>query len=210
MKLSKLTKVAIPVSIAGLVLAGCGGKPAHHTEHHSKTPTYTIHHRPATKSEKDGTKTVNKSSYDNIPATDTKTVTVHQNTPTKKATLKPSKTVNKSAKPSYKSTDPMHADLGYGITGNVGRGAGQIYVTFNMGHWQITSHGNDVNENADTAVNNARKVATWAQSHTLPYPSSIGTIHVESDGTATISWDGHTAHGALSQVLAYAVAHQDY
>lgn len=207
MKLSKLAKIAVPVSIAGLVLAGCGSKPVHHHVHHRETQTYTMHHQSKPKRRVSHTKKMAKNSYQNIPAVKPRVNHAQQNAASRRVAKPVTPT---PAKPVYHPTDPMHADLDYGITGNVDRGAGQIYVTFNIGHWQITSHGNDVDENADTAVNNARTIASWAQSHTLPYPSDIGTIHIESDGTATASWDGHTARGPLTQVLAYIASHQNY
>ena len=104
-------------------------------------------------------------------------------------------------------------NLGSGIKGHEDHGAGQTYVSFKMGNWLVTVHGNDVNQKNDTAEKEAKSLVAYFQNHTLPIPHNHGQLTVNTmDNSVRLSWQEgrtvHSFHGYGHRVLQRAIALQ--
>ena len=64
-------------------------------------------------------------------------------------------------------------DLGHGLTGTIDAGAGQRYLTWKEGHWQLTVHAAAVN--GEDPVPTARHIVELLEQFYLPAPDDRGT-----------------------------------
>ncbi|WP_457951154.1 hypothetical protein [Lactiplantibacillus pentosus] len=72
-------------------------------------------------------------------------------------------------------------DLGHQITGYLGSGAGQRYITWNEGQWSLQVH-TYITQN-DLGVALAKQTVNTLESYYLPAPKSVGSIHLEAIST---------------------------
>lgn len=72
-------------------------------------------------------------------------------------------------------------DLGHQITGYLGSGAGQRYITWNEGQWSLQVH-TYITQN-DLGVALAKQTVNTLESYYLPAPKSVGSIELEAIST---------------------------
>lgn len=72
-------------------------------------------------------------------------------------------------------------DLGHQITGYLGSGAGQRYITWNEGQWSLQVH-TYITQN-DLGVALAKQTVNTLESYYLPAPKSVGSIQLEAIST---------------------------
>lgn len=93
---------------------------------------------------------------------------------------------------SYQSANNVRGlptvDLGSNITGYSDKGAGQEYIQANFGNWSILTHGSNFGKTEGLASKQGKEVVAFIQDHQLPIPNKYGSISVEIDNTATITW----------------------
>ena len=198
----KLSTKLIPLVIIGAVMTGCGKQTSQAPQraHHSEQSRVAATPRKSTvkrdlKMNRHGARQHNYSSSQRA-----------KRTVQRKINQQPRMKVGSARG----SNDLPTVNLGFGIKGHQDRGAGQTYVTFKMGRWTLAVHGNDVNEKSDTAIKQAKQLVTYLQSHTLPIPSSQGTVLVNTESNSTkITWDHNhqvnNLNGKTSTVLQKAV-----
>ncbi|GAA6112590.1 MAG: hypothetical protein M3005_02650 [Apilactobacillus sp.] len=79
-------------------------------------------------------------------------------------------------------------DLGSNITGYSDRGAGQEYIQANFGNWSLLTHGSNFGKTEGLATKQGKDVVAFIQNYQLPIPNKYGSISVNIDNTATITW----------------------
>jgi hypothetical protein len=82
---------------------------------------------------------------------------------------------------------PM-VNLGYNIKGYQDRGAGQEYIQANFGNWSLVTHGSNFGKYQGVADREAKSIVSFIQNNQLPVPQKNGSIKVENDGSATVTW----------------------
>ncbi|WP_159081942.1 hypothetical protein [Paenibacillus sp. CAA11] len=91
-----------------------------------------------------------------------------------------------------------HVDLGHGIKGTADAGAGNRYLNWSEGRWNLLIHslGEDNMDNPDIA----KKMVDYLETHTLPIPKDKGQVNVDyklggKDVEVTVSWqDGSVVY----------------
>lgn len=208
----KFYKKVLPLlALTGIVLAGCGAQ-QHHASHQSseQTASRSMTHKDQVKHElKNNEHGAKQQSYGSQNQAKQSIQHKVNQQPAAQATNSSASTNSSSS--SSASQEPGAVDLGHGITGHQDRGAGQTYVSFKMGRWQVVVHGNDVNEKASTTVQKAKQLVGYFQDHTLPIPSSQGIVQLDApDNSIHISWDQNkkvnTLNGDPSNTLQKAVS----
>lgn len=83
-------------------------------------------------------------------------------------------------------------NLGYNVKGYQDRGAGQEYIQANFGNWSLLTHGSNFGKYQGVADREAKSVVAFIQNNQLPIPQKAGSIKVENDGSATVTWQAGT------------------
>lgn len=168
----------IPVIVAGIFLGGCGNP---------KLSRQSSNRRPSTKVDRSSRRSNKGENNVNIK---------HDNSEVRnRGSMHQIRRQIKGHQSNAEAGIPK-INLGSKIVGQEDRGAGQIYITFNMRKWSITVHGNDVNQKRQLTVQQARQIVAYLQTHTLPVPDSRGTIMIDTEADSSqLTWDhGHKVH----------------
>ena len=194
----KIFRKLVPLIMVGGILTGCGKTNRSQSTSHSQSQQASTHRttavRRSTRRDLNHDQNGAKQQCFNNPQQARHSIQEH------------------STRPSPSASDGLPTvDLGSGIKGEEDHGAGQTYVSFKMGNWKVTVHGNDVNQKAATAEKEAKSLVAYFQNHSLPVPHNHGNLMVNtSDNSARILWqEGKTVndlHGNVDQVLQKAVA----
>ncbi|MBW1604953.1 hypothetical protein [Lactobacillus sp. Sy-1] len=189
----------IPVAILGLLLAGCGSKDSENQNASMKNS----HSVTVKKSSRESSKASSSSSSSESSSSMSSTESASSSSSDSSSSQVSSKTYasdsTAKAKVGYQtkaSTSGLPTvDLGSGVTGVKDAGAGQVFVSFNMGRWSLSVRGTEVNT-SDTATPAAKQMVAYLQSHTLPVPQGYGHVSADIDSNeTTVRWqEGKTVH----------------
>ncbi|SEJ44987.1 hypothetical protein SAMN04488127_1829 [Bhargavaea ginsengi] len=98
------------------------------------------------------------------------------------------------------------ADLGYGITGYMDAGAGNIHLVWHEGRWSFLVHQRNSEEAGDEMMQLARDIVEKLEQKRLPAPQEVGA------GTFDMKGDGAAAHNLQWQAenVVYSVRSRDH
>ncbi|UQS87209.1 hypothetical protein MOO44_03355 [Nicoliella spurrieriana] len=195
----------IPVAILGLLLAGCGSKNNDNQNASMKNSQST--------SVKSSDKTTSSKASSSSSASSSSAASSSDSVASSSSSESASSATsgNPVSSKTYASREAAKNSVGYqskastsglptvnlgsGITGVKDAGAGQVFVSFNMGRWSLTVRGTEVNV-SDTATPAAKQMVAYLQTHTLPVPDGYGHVSADIDSNeTTVKWqEGATVH----------------
>ncbi|MEJ6400022.1 hypothetical protein [Nicoliella lavandulae] len=191
----------IPIAMLGLLLAGCGSKNSDNQNASMKNSESTSVKSSSDSSSSKASSSESSSSSSASSSSDTSSSSASSASEMSNGVKTKNYSSNNSAqnKVGYQSASDTAGlptvDLGSGIKGAKDGGAGQVFVSFNMGRWSIAVRGTDVNT-SDTATPAAKQIVAYLQTHTLPVPNTVGRVMADIDsGVTTVKWqDGNAVH----------------